>query len=128
MQLAQYHSPRLQQAGVFSQPQEISLPLRWIALLAGLIESDFAASTGVHDGAGMVKMLLAGATAVQVVSTLYEHGAGQAGTIIKDLEAWMDRQSFTSIGQFRGRLAYRFDKDQSAFERIQFMKHYSGIS
>ena len=115
-------------AGVFSHPQEISLPLRWIALLSGLIDSDFAASTGVHDGAGAVKMVLAGAKAVQVVSTLYEHGAGQAGTIIKDLEAWMDRQSSTSIGQFRGRLAYRFDKDQSAFERIQFMKHYSGIS
>ena len=115
-------------AGVFSHPEEISLPLRWIALLSGLIESDFAASTGVHDGAGAVKMLLAGAKAVQVVSTLYEHGVEQAGNIITDLEAWMDRHSFNSIGQFRGRLAYRFDEDQSAFERIQFMKHYSGIS
>ncbi len=115
-------------AGVFSQPGEISLPLRWVALLSGLIESDFAASTGVHDGAGAVKMLLAGAKAVQVVSTLYEHGVEQAGKIITDLEDWMDRHSFSSIGQFRGRLAYRFDEDQSAFERIQFMKHYSGIS
>jgi dihydroorotate dehydrogenase (fumarate) len=73
-------------------------------------------------------MLLAGAKAVQVVSTLYEHGVEQAGKILTDLEAWMDRHSFSSIGQFRGRLAYRFDEDQSAFERIQFMKHYSGIS
>jgi len=115
-------------AGVFSHPGEISLPLRWIALLSGLIESDFAASTGVHDGAGAVKMLLAGAKAVQVVSTVYEHGVGKAAEIIADLEAWMERHSFSSIGQFRGRLAYRFDEDQSAFERIQFMKHYSGIS
>jgi dihydroorotate dehydrogenase (fumarate) len=115
-------------AGVFSHPEEISLPLRWIALLSGLIESDFAASTGVHDGAGAVKMLLAGATAVQVVSTVYEHGVGQAAKIIADLEAWMERHSFSSIGQFRGRLAFRFEKDQSAFERIQFMKHYSGIA
>ncbi|MBT8354964.1 MAG: dihydroorotate dehydrogenase-like protein [Desulfofustis sp.] len=119
---------KMTSAGVFSHPEEISLPLRWIALLSGLIESDFAASTGVHDGAGAVKMLLAGAKAVQVVSTLYEHGVEQAGKIIADLEAWMNRHSFSSIGQFRGRLAYRFDKDQSAFERIQFMKHYSGIS
>ena len=115
-------------AGVFSKPEEISLPLRWIALLSGLIESDFAASTGVHDGAGAIKMLLAGARAVQVVSTLYEHGVAQVETIVTDLEAWMERQSFTRVDQFRGRLAYRFDQDQSAFERIQFMKHYSGIS
>ena len=115
-------------AGVFSHPAEISLPLRWIALLSGLIESDFAASTGIHDGEGAVKMLLAGARAVQVVSTLYENGSDQVGNIISDVEAWMDRQSFGSLREFRGRLAYRFEDDQSAFERIQFMKHYSGIS
>jgi dihydroorotate dehydrogenase (fumarate) len=115
-------------AGVFSHPSEISLPLRWIALLSGMIDSDFAASTGVHDGEGAVKMLLAGAKAVQVVSTLYENGVEQAGKIVADLEAWMDRQSFQTVNEFRGRLAYRFEGDQSAFERIQFMKHYSGIS
>ena len=73
-------------------------------------------------------MLLAGAKAVQVVSTLYENGVEQAGKIVADLEAWMDRQSFQTVNEFRGRLAYRFEDDQSAFERIQFMKHYSGIS
>lgn len=115
-------------AGVFSNPADISLPLRWIALLSGLIESDFAASTGVHGADGVIKMLLAGATTVQVVSTLYEKGVGQATTLVDGLEAWMEQQSFTSLDQFRGRLAYQFSEDQSAFERIQFMKHYSGIS
>ncbi len=118
----------LTSAGVFSQPADISLPLRWIALLSGMIESDFAASTGVHDHEGAVKMLLAGATAVQVVSTLYENGSRQAGAIIDGLQAWMDKQSFNALHEFRGRLSYRFEDDQSAFERIQFMKHYSGIA
>jgi len=118
----------LTSAGVFSQPAEISLPLRWIALLSGIVESDFAASTGVHDAKGAVKMLLAGAKAVQVVSTLYEHGTGQVEKIVGGLEEWMDDKSFKTIEDFRGRLAYRFEDDQSAFERIQFMKHYSGIS
>ena len=115
-------------AGVFSQPADISLPLRWIALLSGIIESDFAASTGVHDAAGAVKMLLAGARAVQVVSTLYEHGPQQVKVIVDGLQDWMERQSFATINEFRGRLSYRFEDDQSAFERIQFMKHYSGIA
>jgi dihydroorotate dehydrogenase (fumarate) len=118
----------LTSAGVFSRPADISLPLRWIALLAGMIESDFAASTGVHDHEGAVKMLLAGATVVQVVSTLYENGPRQASAIIDGLQGWMDKQSFNSLQDFRGRLSYRFKDDQSAFERIQFMKHYSGIA
>jgi dihydroorotate dehydrogenase (fumarate) len=118
----------LASAGVFSKPQDITLPLRWIALLSGLIESDFAASTGVHDAEGVVKMLLAGAKAVQVVSTLYENGSGQVGTMLSGLDSWMDEKGFDSIGDFRGRLAYKFEDDQSAFERIQFMKHYSGIA
>ena len=115
-------------AGVFSQPQEIALPLRWIALLSAMIECDFAASSGVHDAEGVVKMLLAGANAVQVVSTLYENGTAQVGTILSGLESWMDDKGFDSIAEFRGRLAYKFEDDQSAFERIQFMKHYSGIA
>lgn len=119
---------KLTSAGVFSHPGDISIPLRWIALLSGMVESDFASSTGVHDGEGAIKMLLAGATAVQVASTLYKNGVKQAGTIVGDLEAWMDKQSFTTINEFRGRLSYRFEDDQSAFERIQFMKHYSGIA
>ncbi len=118
----------LTSAGVFSHPADISLPLRWIALLSGIIESDFAASTGVHDADGAIKMLLAGAKAVQVVSTLYENGPQQATAIIDGLQAWMEKRSFTTINDFRGRLSYRFDDDQSAFERIQFMKHYSGIA
>jgi len=119
---------KLSSAGVFSHPGDISMPLRWIALLSGMIESDFASSTGVHDGEGAIKMLLAGANAVQVASTLYKNGVKQAKTILDDLEAWMEKQSFATINEFRGRLSYRLGEDQSAFERIQFMKHFSGIS
>jgi len=118
----------LASAGVFSHNQDIALPLRWIALLSGMIEADFGASTGVHDSDGVVKMLLAGAQVVQVVSTIYEHGTGHVSSMLSGLEGWMDGQGFSSLEEFRGRLAYKFEDDQSAFERIQFMKHYSGIA
>lgn len=115
-------------AGILSNREEITTPLRWIALLSGLIESDFSASTGVHDSEGVVKMLLAGAQAVQVVSTLYKNGIEQVAEMISGLENWMEAHSFQNLNEFRGRLAYKFEDDQSAFERIQFMKHYAGIS
>jgi len=119
---------KITSAGVFSQPEDISTPLRWIALLSGMVESDFAGSTGVHDSEGAIKMLLAGASAVQIVSTLYQNGAVKASEIIEGLQAWMSDNSFENIGAFKGRLSYEKQDDLSHFERIQFMKHYSGIA
>jgi dihydroorotate dehydrogenase (fumarate) len=113
---------------VFSTPSEISRPLRWIALLSDLVDSDFAGSTGVHDAEGVVKMLLAGAKAVQVVSALYQDGADKIAELVEGTAQWMADKNFSSIDQFRGRLSYKLGDDQSSFERIQFMKHFSGIS
>ncbi len=118
----------LTSAGVFSDPVEISTPLRWIALLSGMVDCDLAGSTGVHDSEGAIKMLLAGASAVQVVSALYKGGARHATEIIAGIRTWMEKNSFSSLDEFRGRLSYKLGDDQSAFERIQFMKHYAGIS
>ena len=122
------NSMEIKPAGVFSAPGEIATPLRWLALLSGMVESEFAGSTGVHDSEGAIKMLLAGASAVQVVSTLYQNGAGQAAEIIAGLQSWMNDHSFETIDAFKGRLSYERQADQSQFERIQFMKHYSGIA
>ena len=118
----------LQSAGVFSEPAEICDPLRWVALLSGMIKTDFAGSTGIHDSEGAVKMILAGAVAAQVVSALYQHGTSRITEIISGIEKWMEKQSFNSLEEFRGRLSYDMKDDQSYFERIQFMKHYSGIA
>ena len=113
---------------LLSTPAEGTLPLRWIALLSGIVEKDLVASTGVHDSEGVVKQLLAGATAVQVVSTVYRNGMGQLGTILEGLEQWMDQKSYNTLEDFRGKL--RFDKveDPAVFERTQFMKYYGGMS
>lgn len=114
-------------APVLSTPEEISIPLRWIALLSQRIESDLAASTGVHDSSGVIKQLLAGATAVQVVSALYKNGAPHVNELVNGLQEWMERHSFASIAEFRGKLAYQDGDKESTLQRIQFMKHFAGI-
>lgn len=114
-------------APVFSTPEDISIPLRWIALLSQRIESDLAASTGVHDSSGVIKQLLAGATAVQVVSALYKNGAPHINELVNGLQEWMERHSFASIAEFRGKLAYQDGDKESILQRIQFMKHFAGI-
>lgn len=112
---------------VFSSPAEIALPLRWIAMLSPYVKCDLAASTGVHDGSGVIKQLLAGASAVQLASVLYKKGFQEISSMIEMLENWMDRHNYASIDDFKGKLSVAQTENPAAYERIQFMKHFSGI-
>jgi dihydroorotate dehydrogenase (fumarate) len=107
-----------------SVPAEIGLPLRWVALMAQRVKCDLAASTGVHDSDGLVKMLLAGAKAVQVVSSLSLNGAGHAGVMLSGLTDWMQRHGYKTLSDFRGKLSQAESEDPAAYERVQFMKRY----
>ncbi len=109
---------------VFSSPQDISMPLRWISMLSDKVKCDLVASTGVHDGAGVIKQLLAGATAVQIASTLYKNGPEVIGSMLNNLETWMGKKGYESLDDFRGKLNYGNVKDTALFERVQFMKHF----
>ncbi len=111
----------------FSSPDEMSLPLRWIALLAGRVSCDLAASTGIHDARGVIKQLLAGASAVQIASTLYLNGVEQIGRIIQEMENWMKRHSFDSIDQIRGKLSQLKSDRPELYERLQYIKALTGI-
>ena len=113
---------------VLSSPSEGCGPLRWIALMSGQIDKDLVAATGVHDSEGVIKQLLAGATAVQIVSTLYKNGFAQIPAMLKGLDEWMTKKSFTELAQFRGQLSYEKAKNPAVFERTQFMKYYGGLS
>ena len=55
-------------APLFSTPSDYIIPLRWISIMSERVECDLAASTGVHDGNTLIKMILGGAAAVQVAS------------------------------------------------------------
>lgn len=112
---------------LYSTPQEISTPLRWVGILAERVQADLCASTGVHDGSGVVKQLLAGAKAAQVCSALYKNGFDKISSIISELQAWMDKNSFESVDDFRGKLSHKKTDNPVVFQRVQFMKHFSGI-
>jgi dihydroorotate dehydrogenase (fumarate) len=118
----------IKSSDVLSSPGEAGNSLRWIALMHGQIDKDLVAATGIHDGEGLIKQLLAGATAVQVVSTLYKNGAARIPAMLATLDEWMTKKSFTTLDQFRGKLSYQKAIDASVFERTQFMKYYGGIS
>lgn len=114
-------------SNIYSAPSDISIPLRWIALLSSRVEIDLAASTGIHDGTGAIKMLLAGAKAVQVCSTLYKNGVEHLEQILKEIESWMASHQYKTIDDFRGKMALNKVENPGAYERVQFMKHLAGI-
>ncbi|MFA5419656.1 MAG: dihydroorotate dehydrogenase-like protein [Bacteroidales bacterium] len=106
----------------YSSPEEQNVALRWIALLAGnRIGCDLVASTGIHYHTGTIKLLLSGATAVQVCSTLYINGIPYLETMLNEVKEWMKGHKFNQISDFRGK-ALKDVTTMAAFERIQFMK------
>lgn len=105
-----------------STPAESRLPLRWTAILSGELKADIAASTGVHSGQDAVRLILAGAKAVQCVSALYLKGLGYLSTLNTEISEWMDSKGYKSLDDFRGKVSREQVDDPWAFERAQYVK------
>ena len=110
---------------VFSAPSDIAMPLRWIALMYHRVNCDLAASTGIHDGDAVIKQILAGARAVQVVSALYKNRTGTIPAMLDRLTGWMGDKGYGSLSDFRGKLSHVKAEDPAVLERVQFMKYYA---
>lgn len=113
-------------ASVFSMPTDLRTTLRWTGILAGkdpLLQ--ISASTGVHSGEAVVKLLLAGATTVQVCSEMYESGISSLAVMNRFLSSWMVDKSYQTIEDFRRKLSYAEVDNASRYERAQFMKYFS---
>ncbi|NES03686.1 MAG: dihydroorotate dehydrogenase-like protein [Okeania sp. SIO2F4] len=107
---------------LLSTPQAMRLPMRWIAILYGRLEVDFAATSGVQKGQDVIKMIMAGANVTQVVGALLRHGINQIQVIETDMIKWMEEHEYESIAQMRGSMSQINCPDRSAFERAQYMK------
>ena len=111
-------------ADIFSTDSDYTLPLRWIGIMAKRVNCDLAASTGIHDWQTVVRLLLAGASAVQVVSAMYVNGIDVLKDLNQGLSDWMERHNYASIDDFKGKLSIGNDIDPAAYMRVQFMRHF----
>lgn len=112
---------------VLSSPADLGNTLRWVSIVSGRVNCDIAASTGVHDGAGLIKQLLAGAHVCEVVSTIYINDFAQIRKMTDELSKWMEVHEFESISEFRGRLSQTNSGNPAAWERVQFMKNFRNL-
>lgn len=109
---------------VLSNPSDLPISLRWIAIMAERVNCDLCASTGVHDGEAVIKQILAGANAVQVVSVLYRNGVQYLQTMLQDVIKWMEHEGYQNLNQFRGKMSQAKSSNPAAYERVQFMKNF----
>ncbi|MDR0733057.1 MAG: dihydroorotate dehydrogenase-like protein [Dysgonamonadaceae bacterium] len=111
---------------VFSSNAEIADTLRWTSLVgAKLPDISIASCTGIHDWEDIIKCLLCGASAVELCSTVYQHGNEIISAIIRSLEEWMLAKELKSIDEVKSKLNFDEMQDPSLHERVQFMKYFS---
>jgi len=90
-------------------------------MLHGNINASICANTGIFTGNHAIQLLLAGADAVQIVSTLYKNGIGQIKNILTDLENWMDKKGYKTIDDFKGKVSKKNSTDPFAYRRSQYV-------
>jgi dihydroorotate dehydrogenase (fumarate) len=105
-----------------STSYELRLPLRWIAILYGRIQADFALTSGVHNSRDVLKAMMAGANVAMMASELLAHGVGRIPHILSGLRTWMEENEYESVKQMRGSLSQKAVAEPAAFERANYMK------
>lgn len=119
---------KLVPAGVLSSANEYLLPLRWVGILSPRLKTPIAASTAVYDAEQAIKMLLAGANAVQMASTFYKHGTAHLVKLLADLEAWMTNKGYESLADFKGKLSLTEAANPGIYARAQYLSSFGGFT
>jgi len=107
---------------LLSTPQDLRLPLRWIAILYGRIQADMAATSGVHQAEDVLKMLMAGASVTMMASALLRHGAGYPQRVLEALSAWLVAREYESVEQLKGSMSLQSAPEPEQFGRGQYMR------
>ena len=108
--------------------------LKWVALLAGRVDCDIASSGGMRGADDVIKQILAGASAVQACTLLYQQRLEVIKNLLKGVEEWMDSHRYSRIEDFKGELSYKKQElsfkgvgEADAYFRAQYLKAYSKI-
>jgi dihydroorotate dehydrogenase (fumarate) len=105
-----------------SSSDDMRLPLRWVAILHGMVKTSLAGTGGIHTAQDVIKMIMAGADVAMMCSALLKHGPEHVTTVLEDLNKWMVEHEYLSIEQMKGSMSQASVADPAAFERANYMK------
>jgi dihydroorotate dehydrogenase (fumarate) len=107
---------------MLSNPVNMRLALRWMAILRGRVSGSLAASSGVHTGEDVVKLILAGADVAMMTSALIKYGPGHVAAVLFEMESWFAEREYVSIEQAKGSLSQQYSTDPAGYERTNYMR------
>ena len=110
-----------------STAQALRLPLRWIAILYGQVDIDFAATSGVHTAKDAIKLLMVGANVTMMASALLRHGIDHVREVEQGIIRWMEENEYDSVNLMQGSMSQKNMRNARAFERSQYMRAISTI-
>ncbi|AHC15055.1 dihydroorotate dehydrogenase-like protein [Salinispira pacifica] len=111
-----------------SSPEDYHQALRWISILFDRAGVELAASTGVHNAETALKMIAAGADAVQLCSVFYRNNTQILESILRDMEVQLDSLGVSDIQDLKGRYAQKRSEKPESYERLQYIKALTGLS
>jgi dihydroorotate dehydrogenase (fumarate) len=117
----------LKTAQALSSEDEYHESLRWISILYQRVGLELAATTGAHDAQTVAKLILAGASTVQLCSVIIEKGWKVVPTIIGELARLMDAHGMTSVESVRGKLSAHNAAKPEEYLRLQYIKALTGM-
>lgn len=112
---------------ILSSTHAMRLPLRWIAILYGRIDLDFAATSGVHQGTDVIKLMMVGANVAMMTSALLKCGVKHIQHVQEEMIQWMNQNEYESIDEMQGSMSQLKSPDPSGYERAQYIQAVSSI-
>lgn len=100
---------------------ELPLRLRWLAILSGRVRPSLAVTGGVHTPADVIKAIMAGAHAVQLVSALLQRGPEYLRVLRGEMARFLEEHDYESLDQMRGSMDLLACPDPKAYERANYM-------
>ncbi|MBN2426255.1 MAG: dihydroorotate dehydrogenase-like protein [Calditrichaceae bacterium] len=111
----------------FSRPDEMHQVLRWTAVLSDKTDVDISATTGIHTSEAIIKLILAGASTVQLASVLYKQGFKVIDELLQGISSWMNKYNYDSINSFKAKVNFGNTENPDLYLRSQFMERIREI-
>ncbi len=105
-----------------SSENDYRMAIRYAGLLYGHTAAGISASGGIYSGKDIIKLILAGADTVQVVSSLYRNKISHIRTMLEEVENWMKDKGYSNLKEIQGKLSKKKTKDPYVYKRAQYIE------
>ena len=98
------------------------LALRYAGILFDEVSGSICANNGIHTSKNIAEVIMAGADAAQVVSTLFRNKIEHIETLVTELSTWMEGKGYSTLADFKGKLSKRNNPDPRAYTRAKYVQ------